>query len=117
MHWKILAVSIAAALAGCSTDWLPWTKTETVTKGPYTPPGATGYACEGAKRLLLRFESDRKAAWVIYPDHQLRLDRLTSTSGEEFSRAGTTLRISEGEATLIEGSAVQFAKCKPEGAQ
>src|SRR5262245_13615781 len=103
MRWKTLALStIAVLLAACSTDWLPWTTKETVTKGPYTPPGATGYACEGGKRMVLRFESDRKSAWVIYPDHQLRLDRVTSSSGEEFARAGTTLRVSEGESTLIE---------------
>ena len=40
--------------------------------------------------------------------------RVTAASGEEFSRAGTTLSTREGETTLIEGNAAQLAKCKPE---
>jgi membrane-bound inhibitor of C-type lysozyme len=113
-----LALSIAAAmLAGCSGGggWLPWSSGGA--GGPYTPPGATGYACEGGKRLLVRFESDAKSAWVIYPDRQLRLDRVTSASGEQFSRAGTTLTTVEGETTLTESGAMQFARCKPEQAK
>ena len=110
-----LAVSIAAAvLAGCG--WLPWS-TSSGNTGPYTPPGATAYACEGGKRLLVRFESDAKSAWMIYPDRQLRLDRVTSAPGQEFSRAGTNLSVKEGDTTLTEGGAVQFARCKPEQAK
>src|SRR5262249_10086083 len=119
MLWKISALTIIVALlAGCgstsSSSWLPWVATERDTRGPYTPPGAKGYACEGGKRLLVRFESDAKSAWVIYSDHQLRLDRVTATGGDEYSRAGTTLSTRDGETTLIEGTTIQYAKCKPE---
>jgi membrane-bound inhibitor of C-type lysozyme len=109
---------LAANLAGCggSGGWLPWSKSSG-DGGPYTPPGATAYACEGGKRLLVRFESDAKAAWVIYPDRQLRLDRVTSASGQEFSRAGTTLAVKEGDTMLVEAGSVQFSGCKPEQAK
>ena len=103
-----------SVLAGCSTSWLPWSTSFEGPKGAYTPPGATAYSCEGSKRLLVRFESGGKSGWAIYPDREIRLDRVTSASGEEFSRAGTTLAIRDGEATLTEGNAVQFARCKPE---
>jgi len=118
MDCKTLTVSIiTATLAGCSTSWLPWSTSSGGTGGPYTPPGATGYTCEGGKRLLVRFESDAKSAWVIYPDRQLRLDRVAAGRGDEFSRAGTTLATREGETTLTEAGAVQFARCKPEQAK
>jgi membrane-bound inhibitor of C-type lysozyme len=91
MDGKALALSIVAAvLAGCSTSWLPWSTSFEGPKGAYTPPGATAYSCEGSKRLLVRFESGGKSAWAIYPDREVRLERVTSASGEEFSRAGTT---------------------------
>ena len=40
----------------------------------------------------------------------------SSIVGEQYSNGNTTLAISEGEATLQEGGAVQFAKCKLESA-
>ena len=108
----MFAAGAAASLAGCSMGWLPWSKPEAV--GVYTPPGATAYACEGGKRLLVRFESDAKAAWVIYPDREMRLERVGSGAGQEYARAGTTLAVREGETTLTEGATVQAAKCVPE---
>ena len=104
---------VFAMLAGCSTSWLPWSTTPTEV-GQYTPPGARAYACEGGKRLLVRYESDAKSAWVIYPDRQLRLDRVASGSGEEYARAGTTLAVKDGEAMVTEGATLQYARCKPE---
>jgi membrane-bound inhibitor of C-type lysozyme len=115
---KTLTVLVVAmALAGCGGGgWLPWSRSSG-SGGPYTPPGATAYACEGGKRLLVRFESDTKSAWVIYPDRQLRLDQVASASGQEFGRAGTTLAVKEGDTTLTEAGAVLFAGCKPEQAK
>jgi membrane-bound inhibitor of C-type lysozyme len=112
------SVFIAAVmLGGCGGGgWTPWSKSAADTTGPYTPPGAKGYACEGRKRLLVRFEGDSKSAWVIYPDREVRLNRAVAASGEQFSNARTTLTIKDGEAVLEEAGAVQFARCKPEGA-
>ena len=114
----LIAPLLTAIFAGCggSGGWLPWSKSSGGT-GPYTPPGATAYACEGGKRLLVRFESDGKSAWVIYPDRQLRLDRVTSASGQEYSRAGTTLAVTESETTLTETGSAPFTRCKPEQAK
>jgi membrane-bound inhibitor of C-type lysozyme len=107
----------AVMLAGCSGGgWVPWSRSSPDVAGPYTPPGAKGYACEGGKRLLVRVEADAKAAWVIYPDREFRLNRAASASGEQFSNARTILTITDGEAVLEEGGAVQFAKCKLERA-
>lgn len=104
-------------LAGCGGGgWVPWSTSSPEVRGPYTPPGAKGYACEGGKRLLVRVEGDAKSAWVIYPDRELRLNRAVSASGEQYSNARTTLTIKDGEAVLEEGGAVQFAKCKLERA-
>ena len=113
MDRKALAVFTAVVLlAGCS--WVPWSGSSGDDGAPRTPAGATAYACEGGKRLLVRFESDAKSAWVIYPDREFRLDRIASASGERFSNGSTTLATRDGEATLEESGAVLFAKCKRE---
>jgi membrane-bound inhibitor of C-type lysozyme len=115
MDRKILTVLIAAVmLAGCSGGWLPWSSSSGESGVPRTPPGAKAYACEGGKRLLVRFESDAKSAWVIYPDREFRLDRTTSASGERYSNGSTTLATKDDEATLDESGGVQFARCKLE---
>ncbi len=112
------SVFIAAVmLAGCSGGgWTPWSRSSADAKGPYTPPGAQGYACEGGKRLLVRVEGDAKSAWVIYPDRESRLNRAASAPGEQYSNGRTTLTIKDGEAVVEEGGAIQFARCKLEGA-
>ena len=113
---QLTVMVLAAMLAGCGGGWLPWSKSPG-SSGPYTPPGATAYSCDGGKRLLVRFESDAKSAWVIYPDRQLRLDRVTAASGQEYSRAGTTLAVKDGDTTLTESGSVQFVGCKLEQAK
>lgn len=102
-------------LVGCSGGWVPWSKSSnTASTGPYTPPGASAYACEGNKRLLVRFEGGNKSAWVIYPDREFRLDRVASGPGDRFSNGRTTLTVKDGEAALEESGKVEFGKCKAE---
>ena len=117
MDKRTLTVFIAAVmLAGCKGGgWWPWSSSSSSGEGaPRTPPGATGYACEGGKRLLVRFEADAKSAWVIFPDREFRLNRTASGSGEQFSNGRTTLEVKGDEASLQETGGVQFAKCKLE---
>jgi membrane-bound inhibitor of C-type lysozyme len=104
----------ALTLAGCGS-WSPWGGGSGGSSGPYTPPGATAYACEGNKRLFVRFEGDGKSAWVIYPDRQFRLDRIASSSGNQYSNGRTLLMVSDGETALSESGNIEFGKCKQEG--
>ena len=115
-HRKTLSVFVAAVLlAGCSADaWTPWSKSPGPS-GPYTPPGATAYACAGGKRLLVRYESDAKSAWVIYPEREIRLTRATSATGDQqFTNGRATLATRDGETTVEEGGRVEYGGCKPE---
>jgi len=115
MDGKTLTVlGVAAALAGCSGGWMPWSSSSG--EAPRTPPGAKAYACQSGKRLLVRIEPDAKSAWVIYPDREFRLDRIGSASGEQFSNGISTLAVMGEEATLQEGGVTQFTGCKLERA-
>ena len=112
----VAAIAAAALLAGCGGDRLPWGRFGAPVEAPRIPPGAKAYACEGGKRLLVRYADDAKSAMVIYPEREFRLDRVPSASGEQFSNGRTILATRGDEATLEESGAVQFAKCKLERA-
>ena len=114
MKLSVAIFAAAVILAGCGgSSWNPWA-TSTGQPVPRTPPGAKGYACEGGKRLLVRHAGDAKSVMIIHSAGEYRLDRVASASGDQFSNGKTTLAIRDGEATLEEGGAVQFAKCKLE---
>ena len=112
-------IVMVVTLAGCSAAaWNPFASSSGGPSGPYTPPGAKGYACDGGKRLLVRFESDAKSAWVIWPDRETRLSRVPATAGgEQFSNGRATLSLSDGEARVEEGGRIEFSGCRPEGAE
>jgi len=79
------------------------------------PAGATAYQCEGGKRLFVRYLDNGAAAWVILPEREFRLNKITSSSGSRYSNGGATLDISENVASLSDGAAVTHAGCKASG--
>lgn len=111
---------MALFLAGCSTTsfdlknlWpLGGGKEQDLSR---TPAGATAYACEGGKRLFVRYLDNGAAAWVILPDREFRLNKTTSGTGTRYSNGSTTLDINDGGATLSDGAAVTHAGCKASG--
>lgn len=79
------------------------------------PAGATGYLCEGSKRLFVRYLEDGAAAWVMLPGREFRLNRSAAAAGTRYSNGGDTLELTEGGATLSDGSVVTYAGCKQAG--
>lgn len=115
------AIACAALfLAGCSTTsmdlnnlWpLGGAKEQDVSRAP---AGATAYACDGGKRLYVRYLDNGAAAWVILPEREFRLNKAPSDSGTRYSNGSATLDIKDGGATLADGAAVTHAGCKPAG--
>lgn len=79
-----------------------------------TPSNATEYRCTGGKHFYLRYMDNGGAAWIIFPEREFRLDKVTSTTGTQYSNGSATLDINGNEATLADGPAVSFAGCKAE---
>lgn len=77
-----------------------------------TPAGATAYQCDGGKRLFVRYLDNGAAAWVILPDREFRLNKITSASGSRYSNGSATLDINDNAATLSDGASVSHAGCK-----
>ena len=106
----LLAAAVLTALAaGCGTVERMWGG---ATEQKRVRPGVTEYTCDANRKLLVRFDAGVKAAWVIFPEREFRLDQVPAASGAQYSNGRTTLATHGDEASLEEASAVTFANCK-----
>ncbi len=74
--------------------------------------GATQYACEGNKRLAVRFGAAGQPVMVIFPEREFRLDPQPAGAGTRHSNGTTTLLTQGDEATLEEGGQPVLTGCK-----
>lgn len=79
------------------------------------PPNSTEYQCNGGKRFYVRYLDNGAAAWLIYPDREVRLDKVNSTAGARYSNGIAMLEINGNEATLADGPAIAYTGCKSAG--
>ena len=117
-------ITRAAALA-CATLMLSACGSVSVNLWPFggdkeqdpsrTPAGASAYQCEGGKRLFVRYLDNGAAAWVILPDREFRLNKITSGTGTRYSNGSATLDVKDGGAVLSDGATVTHAGCKVSG--
>lgn len=105
----------AVLLAGCGNFSVPnlWPFGAPSEGRPYVVPNATKYECAGRKEFHLRMLGSG-AAWVIYPDREVRLDK--QAGGSRFSNGIAVLELTADEARLRDGPAIDYAGCKPAGA-
>ena len=109
----ILIMSFVPLFAtGCSSINL-WPfggeKTTQVARGH---ENATEYRCEGSKVFHVRYLDAGKAAWLILSDRQVRLDQVTSDTGNRYTNGIAVLRINGAEASLTDGPAIAYSGCK-----
>lgn len=106
---RVAALATTLLVAGC-TSWWPWSK------GPAEqaryPADARIYQCDESKQLVVRYVDGGKAAMVMYPDRDFRLDQVSAASGARYSNGRTTLDTKGEEALLEEGGKTLFANCK-----
>jgi membrane-bound inhibitor of C-type lysozyme len=114
-----LGIVLAASLAGCggfnfSFDSLnPWRGP--VERARTTPADATEYACEGAKRLVVRHLPGGNAVMIVFQEREFRLDQApsaSSTSGARFTNGSTTLQSQGDQVSLEEEGAVTYSNCR-----
>lgn len=105
---------LSLLLAGCGSVNLWPFGGETNQDRARVPSDATEYQCAGGKRFYLRYLDNGNAAWIIFPDREFRLDKITS-AGTRYSNGVATLVINGNETTLAGGPAISFAGCKVAG--
>lgn len=81
------------------------------------PPNSVGYQCQGGKRFYLRDLDNGAAAWVILPEREFRLDKLPGEPGGRFGSGRAVLVVGNGEVSLSDGQALNYAGCKVPSAE
>ena len=79
------------------------------------PAGATAYKCDGSKHFFVRYLDKGAAAWVILPDREFRLNKVSADGGRRYSNGSDTLELRDKVATLSDSAGVNYANCKASG--
>ena len=78
-------------------------------------PDVAEYVCAEGKTLSIKRDPGAKAAWVVLPDREYRLDAVAG-SGDRYSNGRSTLILANGETSLEEagatGASVNITGCK-----
>jgi len=116
MHKRFLrpALFLPLLVAGCSVANInPFSES----KPPEArkPANATEYQCEGGKHFFVRMLDKGNAAWLIYSDREVNLDKVAGGSGTRYSNGVAVLDINGAEATLNDGPKVAYTGCKIPG--
>ncbi|MDZ4142800.1 MAG: hypothetical protein U1C48_12425 [Methylotenera sp.] len=77
------------------------------------PKNAIAYVCEDNKQFYVRMQNNNAEAWLIYPDHEVS---LTKVSGAEsrYTSGVIALVINGAETTLNDGEKIAYIGCKPQ---
>lgn len=102
-----------ATLSACSSidKYNPFTETPVYQEIPRTPAGSTEYLCEGNKRFYVRMLDKGNGAWLIYPDREINLDKV-SGAGNRYSNGVAMLEINGNEANLSDGPKIDYKGCQ-----
>lgn len=109
-----LGIVLVASLAGCGGFNLgslnPWSGP--VERPRTIPADATEYACDAAKRLVVRHLPGGNAVMIVFREREFRLDQATSASGARFTNGSTTLQSQGERVSLEEEGAVTHSNCR-----
>ena len=109
----VFVVALCALLVGCSGMPSVWPFGSSGNPArPRVPVDATAYNCDNGRKLYVRYLDNGKAAWVILPEREFRLDPVAAASGARYSNGAATLDTRGGEASLSDGATITHANCK-----
>ncbi|MFM9913231.1 MAG: hypothetical protein ACKVN9_06845 [Methylophilaceae bacterium] len=114
MKLKVIFCGVLALFLSACTSVKVWPFEGSSTAQARTPENSTAYECSGGKRFYLRLLDNGVAAWVIYPDREVSLAKMTGT-GTRYGNGVALLDMSGAEVTLADGTAVSYTGCKVAG--
>ncbi|MDD2832470.1 MAG: hypothetical protein PHD12_00495 [Methylotenera sp.] len=77
------------------------------------PQNATEYICEGDKRFYVRMLNQGADAWLIYPQHEVNLAKVTAV-GNRYTSGTITLELDNDNTSLVDGEKIAYTSCKPQ---
>jgi hypothetical protein len=111
LYWIPLVLSFAA----CSSvdKYNPFT--ESAPAEAYKPANATEYICEGNKRFFVRMLDKENAVWLIYPDREVRLEKMAEGTTTRYTNSVAVLEIIDTKASLSDGPNISYVLCNAVG--
>lgn len=109
-------MALAIIAGGCSNINLWPLGDSTPVERSRVPANAVEYRCEGGRTFYVRYLEEGAAAWVFFPERQVRLEKAASSAGTRYTNGNATLRIEGADVTLTDGPAVSYLGCKTPGA-
>jgi hypothetical protein len=109
-RYLVLISLVSASLVGCGSVETLNPFDNSVKEHSTTPENATQYICEGNKQFFVRMLSNDNDAWLIYPDHQVNLSKVTGSN--TYKVAAITLEINGDQTTLTDGEKIAYTGCK-----
>ena len=76
------------------------------------PANSVAYQCAGNKRFYLRYLDNGAAAWVILPEREFRLDKVSADAGTRYGNGKAVLALNGEEAALSDGPTVSYGGCR-----
>jgi membrane-bound inhibitor of C-type lysozyme len=75
------------------------------------PADATAYACNDAKRLVVRRSPGTNSVMIMFPEREFRLDQVPADPAR-YSNGSTTLQTRGDEVSLEEEGKLTYANCR-----
>lgn len=113
MHFRslLIAASLAFLLPGCSSVKV-WPFDGASSSGQsHTPANSTEYQCSNGKHFYVRLMDNGNAAWLIYPDREVSLNKSASASNR-YSNGVAMLELNGNDTTLTDGAQINYSGCK-----
>jgi len=111
----LFIVALLPVLAACSSVKLANPFASEAPEMSSRPANATAYVCADNKRFYVRMLNNGNDAWLIYPDHEVNLTKI-SGSKNQFSSGVITLLIDGADTMLTDGDKAAYSACKPQAA-
>ena len=109
-YFYLLAVAMLLSACGGIDKYNPFSETKPAPA--YRPENAIEYQCDKNKRFYVRMQDKGNAAWLIYPNREVNLDKVAGGSGTRYSNGIAVLEINGAEATLNDGPNIVYTGCK-----
>jgi len=108
-----LAASLLVTACGGVNLW-PFGENGNPTRSR-APKNSTEYLCNADKHFYVRFLDNDASAWIIFPDREVRLDKVAGTPNPKYTNGVGVLELNGNEATLSDGPNSLFSGCKVAG--
>ena len=103
---------LALALAGCGGISIWPFAGDAAPDRPSRLLNSTRYVCSGGKSFNVRMIDTGNAAWIIFPEREVRFDKAVNSPGTRYVKGAAVLELNCNQASLQDGPTLSFTNCQ-----